>query len=335
MKKLLSVTLVFVLILGVFMPVTSYAGDVHITIGGQRVNFSSQTPIIRDGRTLVPARDVFESMGFDVSWDAASRSAVLIGNGHVVNITIDSNVFTVNGANHTFDVPARIIDGNLMLPVRAVLESMGYSVGWDNATRTVAVTSEIVSAPVPMVQEIQESASEPTPAPVSMATPAVAAGTSETVFVSTIQEVKSAINAGAAVIEMTHDIIAFAGTGDWDDYDFDPDYVLENYVITIPESRQVTLRGNFEISHYGWEIDGHLIWDGPRYRGVAAFSKYTTAIRGQLTILDGFYDFFGISDWGNVRIYRGSPSLLDLQIMIDEDGWGWLPPLENINIFDN
>ena len=36
-------------------------------------------------------------------------------------------------------VPGRVINGSTIVPARALLETMGYTVGWDNETRTVVV----------------------------------------------------------------------------------------------------------------------------------------------------------------------------------------------------
>ena len=40
---------------------------------------------------------------------------------------------------HTLDIPAQIIGGRTMLPLMAVLESVGYQLDWDGLTNTVSV----------------------------------------------------------------------------------------------------------------------------------------------------------------------------------------------------
>jgi hypothetical protein len=80
-------------------------------------------------------------LGFDVAWNAEAQQATLSRANDTIVITIDSATFTANGTTHTLDVPAQIINGRTMLPIRAVLESVGYSLGWDEATRTVLITA--------------------------------------------------------------------------------------------------------------------------------------------------------------------------------------------------
>jgi len=148
--------LTFVLIMGVFLPATVLASDIGVTIDGTAVVFPDASPQIVDGRTLVPLRAVFEAIGFDVGWDENSRTAILWLSGYVeegvtavvteVVITIGDATFFTNDEEFQLDVPAQIIGGSTMLPIRAVLESVGYYVEWDAATQTVRVASEPFAA---------------------------------------------------------------------------------------------------------------------------------------------------------------------------------------------
>jgi hypothetical protein len=112
-----------------------------VTVNGQRVNFAGQPPAIVDGRTLVPVRGVFEELGFTVSWNQQARQATLTRASDTIVITIDSATFTTNGTRHTLDVPAQVIGGRTMLPIRAVLQSVGYNVRWDGGANTVVITT--------------------------------------------------------------------------------------------------------------------------------------------------------------------------------------------------
>lgn len=115
--------------------------EIHVTIDGTQVNFTGQGPVIVEGRTLVPVRGVFEQLGFVPAWDGDARQATLTRADYTIVITIGSYVFTTNGINYELDVPAQIIDGSTMLPIRAVLESVGYTLDWDGSTSTVMITA--------------------------------------------------------------------------------------------------------------------------------------------------------------------------------------------------
>ena len=124
------------------LPAAAWANnDIAVTINGQAVVFDNQQPAIVDGRTLVPVRGVFEMLGFTPKWDGTARTATLTRSDYTLVITIGSDVFTANGQAHTLDVYAQIMNGSTMLPLRAVLESVGYQLSWDSRTRTVEITT--------------------------------------------------------------------------------------------------------------------------------------------------------------------------------------------------
>ena len=137
-------TLFFALLLAFALaPLAVYASDeIRVTIDGTQVNFIDQAPVIVDNRTLVPVRGVFEQLGFVATWEPTARTATLTRSDYTIVITIGSDVFTTNGTRHTLDVPAQIINGSTMLPLRAVLESIGYRLDWAAATRTVLIMTQ-------------------------------------------------------------------------------------------------------------------------------------------------------------------------------------------------
>jgi hypothetical protein len=128
----------------------AYADDIiNVTVDGVRVVFPDQRPVVINGRTLVPVRGVFELMGFDVDWDADTNTAVITNADYEIRITLDSNIFTVNGASHSLDVPAQSIGGRTMVPIRLPLESVGYYLEWDRFTQTVVISSEPIEKIIP------------------------------------------------------------------------------------------------------------------------------------------------------------------------------------------
>jgi hypothetical protein len=134
---------------GSSVPPVSAAAEIGVTINGTAVNFGDQPPAVVDGRTLVPIRAVFEALNFTVNWHAETEHVVLSRDDFVVSIGIGNDSFLTNEISshdsvltqHALDVPAQIINGRTMLPIRAVLESVGYNVDWNNDTRTVVITN--------------------------------------------------------------------------------------------------------------------------------------------------------------------------------------------------
>ncbi|MCL2377094.1 MAG: peptidylprolyl isomerase [Defluviitaleaceae bacterium] len=148
-RMLLSAA-VLVLALGIFMPAALHASEVTITIDGVQVEFEDQAPVVVDGRTLVPVRGVFEVLGFVVEWDQDTQTATLTDDNYVVAITVGEDDFVVNGnwirpfgAFGETPVPAQLIGDRTMLPIRFVLESVGFGVAWDQDTQTISVLTEL------------------------------------------------------------------------------------------------------------------------------------------------------------------------------------------------
>ena len=137
-KRFVSILLILIFTVSL-LPVSASPNEIRVLIDGQEVNFPVQPPVIVDGRTLVPVRGVFEALGFEVDWNPDTRTAYLTNAGFNVAISIGSSVFTTNGTEHTLDVPAEIIGGSTMLPLRAVLESVGYEPEWNEAARTITI----------------------------------------------------------------------------------------------------------------------------------------------------------------------------------------------------
>lgn len=154
MRKMIMATLTLMLIFGaLFAPAALQASEISVTIDGVAVDFEGQPPTIVGGRTLVPVRGVFEALGFDVRWEQAILTAAITNENHEIFISIGLDFFSTNGEEFPLDVPAQIIEGRTLLPIRAVLESVGYEVDWDGSTQTVVVTS-------PPAEEVAE-ANEP------------------------------------------------------------------------------------------------------------------------------------------------------------------------------
>ena len=110
----------------------------YIEFNGNILGFDVP-PIIEDGSTLVPMRFLFEQMGADVEWDSETQTATATLDNTVVTFSIDNINAEVNKTSATMDVPARLINGKTMVPLRFLSENMGYDVDWDADSRTAII----------------------------------------------------------------------------------------------------------------------------------------------------------------------------------------------------
>jgi len=141
MRKQVMKLIISLILLITILPLGSAEANIRtlVTINGQFVRFDGQGAIIADGRTLVPIRGVFESLGFTVGWDATLSQATLTRSDAVIVIRVGEDTFTTNGTEYNLDVPAQTIGGRVLLPIRAVLESVNHSLQWDANANTVRI----------------------------------------------------------------------------------------------------------------------------------------------------------------------------------------------------
>ncbi|MGB9792141.1 MAG: copper amine oxidase N-terminal domain-containing protein [Thermacetogeniaceae bacterium] len=117
-------------------------GDPTITINGVAKTMEA-APYIKDGRTFIPVRYAANAVGVsddNILWDGASKKVTILKGDRVVQMTIGSNVMTINGAAITMDVAPEIVAGRTMLPVRFVAQALGANITWDEATQTVTIS---------------------------------------------------------------------------------------------------------------------------------------------------------------------------------------------------
>lgn len=129
------------------------SGPVSIILDGKEI-ISDSPPVIVNGRTLVPARAVFEAMGGSVEWNAASREVTVEVDSVTVILKINSKKAYIDGTEKTMDVPAGIIRDRTMIPIRFVSEAAGCKVTWDEKNRIVGIVSpDSVDATVPAEEQ--------------------------------------------------------------------------------------------------------------------------------------------------------------------------------------
>lgn len=127
----------------------SFAADDPITLKlDGNVIQTEVPPIIVSGRTMAPAKFLFEAMGGTVDWLESTRQVKVALNDTTVMLTIDSKTAQVNGKNITMDVPPMIKERRTLIPTSFVAQQLGCTVNWINDTRTVEIISPTPPEPV-------------------------------------------------------------------------------------------------------------------------------------------------------------------------------------------
>lgn len=96
------------------------------------------SPFIKDGRALVPVRFIAEGFGAEVEWVDSEKKVNIILDDEVISFVIGSNQMVRKGFEYpinqkiNLDVPAQIVNGRTFIPLRALAESLGKEVFWDD-----------------------------------------------------------------------------------------------------------------------------------------------------------------------------------------------------------
>lgn len=141
MKKIIALVILFGLLLS-SVAYASIDNNVSVIINGKQVIFTQDLgyPFIdTNNRTQVPLRATMEQFGAAISWDSASRIAVVEKNGIVVKVPVGKSYIYRNNVLINNDTVAVIKDGRTYLPIRVVLEAFQALVTWNQTTRQVSV----------------------------------------------------------------------------------------------------------------------------------------------------------------------------------------------------
>ncbi|MEV5029104.1 stalk domain-containing protein [Paenibacillus sp. LPE1-1-1.1] len=93
---------------------------------------------IVDGETYISLRVLNEKLGLATSWDVKSRSAVVTGRNRVFIASPVNGSYELNG-QRVYGSQAILNNGSTFLPLRFLLERMGYVISYDADTRTVDI----------------------------------------------------------------------------------------------------------------------------------------------------------------------------------------------------
>ena len=149
MKKIVSLIIAILM----FATLTASATTVEFIIGdttmakvqnnvSDRQLTTSQllaAPFIANDRTMVPVRAVSESFNCQVSWNPDLRQVKIVNKTKEILLYIDSVKASVNGTEVILDTAPVIVGDITFVPVRFVIENMGYNVAFIPGLNSVMI----------------------------------------------------------------------------------------------------------------------------------------------------------------------------------------------------
>lgn len=114
--------------------------ELTVFINGNKVSFDVP-PALKNDRTLVPIRAIFEAMGAEVNWDSTNQTVLAIKEGTSIKLVINSKIAKINGIDSSqLDVPATLYKDRTLVPLRFVGEAFGGTVDWNEKSKNVNIT---------------------------------------------------------------------------------------------------------------------------------------------------------------------------------------------------
>ena len=131
--------LIFFLSIFVFYPCTAEAdSDIQVLVDGEQKEFSVP-PVIIEGSTFVPVRELFETLGAEVSWNGERKEVLAEKAEKSIVLKIGSTTAIVNTSVQTLNEAPYLSGGHTMIPLRFVSEALDYDVAWNGETRTITI----------------------------------------------------------------------------------------------------------------------------------------------------------------------------------------------------
>lgn len=111
------------------IPSAHASNQIDVYVDGSKLSFDVE-PQLKNDRTFVPMRAIFERLGATLNWDQESQSVFAFGKGNVITLQVGKKNANANGKNITLDAEPFVDNDRTLVPLRFVSEAMGAKVDW-------------------------------------------------------------------------------------------------------------------------------------------------------------------------------------------------------------
>lgn len=114
---------------------------IEISVNGKKIEFDVPPCVISD-RTLVPIRKFVNAIGVsdeNIKFSQEDSSVEILRDNQKIYLKINDVNAKVDGSITVLDVPATIIDGRTLVPLRFVSETFGYNVEYTDSAELLSI----------------------------------------------------------------------------------------------------------------------------------------------------------------------------------------------------
>lgn len=122
--------------------IAQFTSGIKIVVDNNVLPGSSKA-IIQNGTTLVPMREIFESIGAEVKWNNTTKTVTATKGNDTLVLIVGAQYLTLNGQKVPLSVPAKLVNNSTLVPLRVVSESLDAIVAYGKVGKatTIAITT--------------------------------------------------------------------------------------------------------------------------------------------------------------------------------------------------
>ncbi len=142
MKKIFCIILITALFAILFPLSSTFAQSSEIKILLDNKPLETVVPsVIENDRLFFSARNVVEALGGRITWFPALKLMTVKINGHTVRLVIDDPSLEIDEKVISLEIPARILDNRVMIPLEVIKIIAEVDIKWENQTKTLFINT--------------------------------------------------------------------------------------------------------------------------------------------------------------------------------------------------
>ncbi|RXG66596.1 AMIN domain-containing protein, partial [Candidatus Atribacteria bacterium 1244-E10-H5-B2] len=142
MKKIFCIILITALFAILFPLSSTFAQSSEIKILLDNQPLETVVPsVIENDRLFFSARNVVETLGGRITWFPALKLMTVKINGHTVRLVIDDPSLEIDEKVIFLEVPARILDNRVMIPLEVLKIIAEVDIEWEDQTKTLFINT--------------------------------------------------------------------------------------------------------------------------------------------------------------------------------------------------
>jgi len=142
MKKIFCIILITALFAILFPLSSTFVQSSEIKILLDNKPLETVVPsVIENDRLFISARNVVEALGGRITWFPALKLMTVSINGHTIRLVIDDPSLEIDEKVISLEMPARILDNRVMIPLEVIKIIAEVDIKWENQTKTLFINT--------------------------------------------------------------------------------------------------------------------------------------------------------------------------------------------------